>query len=80
MLKDVLQDLKALQELHGFPRRFLRTCRSRVEQLRADANREITQVLSMCEAGDSAHFTNLLAQMSARAAESRRRRGVAKAG
>ena len=62
-VEDVLYDLKALQELHGFPRRFLRACKGRVEQLRADVNRELTQVLGMCEAGDSAHFANFLAQM-----------------
>lgn len=62
----VLWDLKTLQDAQAFPRRLLRGCKSRLEQLRADANRELTQVLGICEAGDSAHFASVMAQGSAR--------------
>jgi len=79
-VEDVLEDMKALQELHGFPRRFLRACKGRVEQLRAEVNRELTQAFSMCEAGDSAHFANFLAQMQRPVTGRRDRRVRARGG
>lgn len=59
----IMEDLRWLQGLQVFPPRFLRACEGRVEQLRADANHELTRVLNMCEAGDSAHFSRLLARL-----------------
>lgn len=69
--EEVMRDLKTLQDLQVFPQRFLRACQERAEQLRADANHELTRVLNMCEAGDSAHFAHVLSRQQRRTARAR---------
>jgi hypothetical protein len=55
-LERTIANLKELEALRIFPRRVLRDCRNRAEALRADANRQLTEVLNLQAARDAARL------------------------
>jgi hypothetical protein len=59
-LEKTIADLKGLEALQVFPRRFLRACRHTAEELRAHANGRLTEVLNAQEIKNSARLSRMM--------------------
>jgi hypothetical protein len=58
-LERTIANLKDLEALKIFPRRVLRDCRARIEALRAETNRQLTEVLNLQAERDVARLRRI---------------------
>ena len=55
-MEEAIEKLRGLEALQVFPRRFLRAGRQVAEELRANTNRRLTEVLNLRERKDAARL------------------------